>query len=201
MSAATRSASDRPGRTRLSGAVDASGAAVGASDDMAQVLDSMPSDAYGKSVHDAVLAIGQAQALTPEHVALATVFTTQTVQEQTFAMASALRASPPPTLDGEVFLEKVDDSKPNGRISFRGRYTAPEWRNAGDDRWRFDASGQPVVQSPASLEFLLVFTDREAVAWRHALAAVAGRVELFGPDMDRADGNGVRHPLRASARP
>jgi hypothetical protein len=46
-----------------------------------------------------------------------------------------------------------------------------------------------------------VFTDREAVAWRHALAAVAGRVELFGPDMDRADGNGVRHPLRASARP
>jgi hypothetical protein len=46
-----------------------------------------------------------------------------------------------------------------------------------------------------------VFTDREAVAWRHALAAVAGRVELFGPDMDRADGNGVRHPLRATARP
>src|SRR6185295_21175 len=37
-----------------------------------------------------------------------------------------------------------------------------------------------------------VFTDREAGAWRQALALVAGRVELFGPDIDRADGNRSR---------
>jgi hypothetical protein len=37
------------------------------------------------------------------------------------------------------------------------------------------------------------FTDREAVAWRQALALVAGRVALFGPEMER-DGAGDRHP-------
>jgi Family of unknown function (DUF6062) len=32
------------------------------------------------------------------------------------------------------------------------------------------------------------FTDREALAWRQALALVAGPVELFGPDMARRGG-------------
>jgi len=36
------------------------------------------------------------------------------------------------------------------------------------------------------------FTDREAAAWRQALALVAGRMELFGPEMERN---------RAGARP
>jgi Family of unknown function (DUF6062) len=44
---------------------------------------------------------------------------------------------------------------------------------------------------------LPTFTDREALAWRQALALVAGRVELFGPEMVRhAGGEGPR-----SARP
>ena len=45
-----------------------------------------------------------------------------------------------------------------------------------------------------------VFTDREAAAWRQALALVAGRMELFGPEMERASGNGSRPP-RARSRP
>ena len=45
-----------------------------------------------------------------------------------------------------------------------------------------------------------VFTDREAAAWRQALALVAGRMELFGPEMERASGNGS-HPPRARSRP
>ena len=44
------------------------------------------------------------------------------------------------------------------------------------------------------------FTDREAGAWRQALALVAGRVELFGPDMER---NGAKGGARSprSRRP
>jgi hypothetical protein len=45
-----------------------------------------------------------------------------------------------------------------------------------------------------------VFTDREAAAWRQALALVAGRMELFGPEMERASGNGSHH-ARARRRP
>src|SRR6185295_18748020 len=45
-----------------------------------------------------------------------------------------------------------------------------------------------------------VFTDRQAVAWRQALALVAGRMELFGPEMERASGNGSQPP-RARSRP
>jgi hypothetical protein len=37
------------------------------------------------------------------------------------------------------------------------------------------------------------FTDREAAAWRQALALVAGRMELFGPEMERT-GAGARSP-------
>jgi hypothetical protein len=39
------------------------------------------------------------------------------------------------------------------------------------------------------------FTDREAGAWRRALALLAGRVDLFGPEMERdARGRGARAP-------
>lgn len=39
------------------------------------------------------------------------------------------------------------------------------------------------------------FTEREAAAWQRALALVAGRVELFGPQMERAAaGDAVRRP-------
>ncbi len=45
-----------------------------------------------------------------------------------------------------------------------------------------------------------VFTDREAASWRQALALLAGRMELFGPEMERAHGNGSDH-ARARSRP
>jgi hypothetical protein len=45
-----------------------------------------------------------------------------------------------------------------------------------------------------------VFTDREAAAWRQALVLVAGRMELFGPEMERAGGSGSHHP-RVASRP
>jgi Family of unknown function (DUF6062) len=39
------------------------------------------------------------------------------------------------------------------------------------------------------------FTEREAAAWQQALSLVAGRVELFGPQMERAAaGEAVRRP-------
>ena len=45
------------------------------------------------------------------------------------------------------------------------------------------------------------FTDREAGAWRRALALLAGRMELFGPEMERDDGvsgAGAARPRRRS---
>ena len=45
------------------------------------------------------------------------------------------------------------------------------------------------------------FTDREAGAWRRALALLAGRIELFGPEMNRDDGVGGARAPRARRRP
>lgn len=44
------------------------------------------------------------------------------------------------------------------------------------------------------------FTDREAGAWRQALALLAGRVEVFGPEMPRGRAAGGRPP-RAKRTP
>ena len=45
------------------------------------------------------------------------------------------------------------------------------------------------------------FTDREAAAWRQALALVAGRMELFGPEMERnGAGGGARSPRARRSR-
>jgi hypothetical protein len=44
------------------------------------------------------------------------------------------------------------------------------------------------------------FTEREAGAWHRALALVAGRVELFGPDLPRAAGDAVRRPRARRVR-
>ena len=45
------------------------------------------------------------------------------------------------------------------------------------------------------------FTEREAAAWRHALSLVAGRVELFGPQMERdSAGDAVPRPRARRAR-
>jgi hypothetical protein len=41
------------------------------------------------------------------------------------------------------------------------------------------------------------FTDREAAAWRLALAQVAGRAELFGPQLERSGAGGGGRPGRA----
>ncbi|APR87722.1 hypothetical protein A7982_13071 [Minicystis rosea] len=156
---------------------DASGAAVGASDEMALVLDGQPKGTYEQSIRDALDFIREPQALTVDHVALASIFTTQTVHDETLAVAAAVRASPLSSLDGEVTLAQIAEDEPNGRIAFRGRFTAPEWRSATDGRFRFDAGGAPIVQSEASLEFQLVFSNRQisgprpVVIFAHGLGA------------------------------
>lgn len=156
---------------------DASGAAVGASDEMGLLLDGKQPGAYEEAIRDALGSVREAQALTARHVALASLFTTQTVQDETFAMAAAVRASPPPSLDGEVTLDVIPEDETDDRIAFHGRFTAPEWRSAADGRIRFDAQGKPVVQSTASLEFRLVFTNRAVsgprpvVIFAHGLSA------------------------------
>lgn len=140
---------------------DAAGAAVGASEDMARLLDGEPPGEYERALRDALDPLVESKMLDPEHIALASLFTTESVHEQTFAMASALRASAPPALEGDLELVKIADGEGDRRIAFRGRFTAPEWRSASDGRWHIGADGAPVVEADASLEFLIVFSDRE----------------------------------------
>ena len=65
-------------------------------------------------------------------------------------------------------------------------------RTLADDLRRFVDKHDHRVRS--------TFTDREAVAWREALALVAGQVELFGPQMERHDGNEGRRTARSRRR-
>ncbi len=65
-------------------------------------------------------------------------------------------------------------------------------RTLADDLRRFVDKHDHRVRS--------TFTDREAVAWREALALVAGQVELFGPEMERDDGDDGRRPARPRRR-
>jgi hypothetical protein len=137
---------------------DAAGLPVGPSGDMAALLDGQRPGEYEDSVRSGVASLGEAAGVGAEHVALATVFTTETVHEETLAMAADRRAAPPPELDGELSIEKMPDAG-DKRVRFQGRYTAPEWRDA-DGKWRIEG-GKPVAQGNASLEFFLVFSDRE----------------------------------------
>jgi pimeloyl-ACP methyl ester carboxylesterase len=139
---------------------DENGAAVGPSDEMAALLAGETAGEYEQSVRDAILPLTD-HTFDLDRIVLATLFTTQSVHDETFAMAAALRASEMPSLDGEVVLDEVAGDVGDNRIAFRGRFTAPEWRSESDGRWRVDDAGVPIVQSEASLEFLMVFSDRE----------------------------------------
>ncbi len=150
---------------------DAKGSPVGATEAMAAVLDGPDTSGYAAAVREALPLVKEATGLEAEEIALATRFTTASVVEETFAMAKALREAAPATLDGELAVV----AQQGGRVRFRGRYRAPEYRKAKPDgKWQIK-DGAPVPQREASLEFLLSFSDgaysgpRPVVIYGHGL--------------------------------
>jgi dienelactone hydrolase len=166
---------------------DASGAPVGASEDMAQLLQGEQPGEYERAVQGALEPLVESKTLDPEHIALASLFTTESIHEQTFAMASALRASATPSLEGDLEVAKIADGDGDRRIAFRGRFTAPEWRSATDGRWHFDAEGAPIVQADTTLEFLMVFSDREVSGPRPVVVFAHGMTSSKDVVWDVAD--------------
>lgn len=136
---------------------DEAGQPVGASDDMAALLDQGAPGSYEDEVRAALPLLEEKFGVSKDHVALATVFTTETVQDESTSMALALRASPAPVIES---LVREPSSANDKRVRFTGTYTAPEWRRTeGDGHWQI-ANGAPVEQSTAKLGFTLVFSDK-----------------------------------------
>jgi hypothetical protein len=144
---------------------DADGAAVGPSAATSALLVGQQTGEYEDSVRAALPLLAEKEGVTAEHVVLASVFTTGSVHDGTFAMAKALRASEPPSLVGEL-VQTQKGSGTDHRIAFKGSLTAPEWRRpAPDGRWDM-SSGSPALQGTVNLEFLLAFSDRDQVGPR-----------------------------------
>ena len=143
---------------------DAKGAAVGPSEATDSLLASGEGE-YGVRVRAALPLLKTAVGVGPEQIALATLFTTATMVDETFAMAKNLRAAPPPGIVGE--LSVVEQGKgTDKRVRFKGLYNSPEFRQTMGDKRFHIKDGAPVAQSEVDLEFLLSFSDREAVGPR-----------------------------------
>jgi hypothetical protein len=121
--------------------------------------------AYGARVRAALPLLKKAFDVGADQIALATLFTTASVIDETFAMAGGLRSSSTPELAGALtVVEKGQGGDP--RVRFKGAYGSPEFRQTkGDGRFQIKA-GAPTPQASVDLEFLLSFSDRNAVGPR-----------------------------------
>lgn len=164
---------------------DSAGDAIGASEDMAAVLEGEEAGAYEDAVREALDAVGEEQELTSENVVLATLFTTQTVQDKTIGVVDAVRASPAPELDGEVTIGRVGEGE-DARVEFLGRFTAPHWLDS-DGRFRFQEDGSPVPGTEASLEFSLVFNHGDVTGPRPVVIFAHGMTSSKNMTWDVAE--------------
>ena len=94
--------------------------------------------------------------LLPTDIAVATCFTTDTPTAELRKMREQIHASPAPTLTDVSYLGKT-----NVFHEFRGHYDTPNYQ-AGDKPYdvsggdvQFDSEGEPVVQYPEPVRFLL----------------------------------------------
>ncbi len=151
----------------------ASGVSVRATTETTALLHDEPG-AYAESVRSALPIVEQATGWTGARLALATVFTTETVRDVIEAMGNARRAAPAPALTTPFTVQQKADA-PDPRVRFVGRYEAPELRRPKPlGTWDVVAD-QPVVQAKTALETYLVFTDatksgpRPIVIFAHGL--------------------------------
>jgi pimeloyl-ACP methyl ester carboxylesterase len=114
----------------------------------------------------------------PSHVVLATVFTTETVHDAVVGVASDRRAAPPPTLSDTLVINEMGSGPGDKRVRFAGHFAAPDYRAPKPDgKWHVGADGKPALQSTASLEFFLAFSDattsgpRPVAIFQHGLGS------------------------------
>ncbi|HEY8039691.1 MAG TPA: hypothetical protein VIF15_07850 [Polyangiaceae bacterium] len=133
---------------------------------------------YGASVRAALPVVKAATGIDPSHVTLATVFTTETVHDVLVAGAAARRVAPAPALLDTLVVNETGGGGGDNRVRFAGHFPAPEYRAPKPDgKWQVGADGKPAVQSTASLEFFLAFSDattsgpRPVAIFQHGLGS------------------------------
>lgn len=136
------------------------GTPVGRSQRTHDLITGAVSGDYADRVRAALDVIETSVGATHADVALATVFTTATVQSGVIAMAKARRAAPTPT-PGATWAVLNAPTETDARVRFRNTYTAPEFRGETSGKWTLDDSGGPTVQEVVELETFLAFTDSE----------------------------------------
>jgi pimeloyl-ACP methyl ester carboxylesterase len=117
--------------------------------------------AYGDSVRAALPIVQTATGIDPSHVTLATVFTTETVHDTLVAVAQDRRAAPRPMQSDTLVVNEMGAGAGDNRVRFAGHFPAPDFRAPKpDSKWHIGSDGKPSLQSTASLEFFLAFSDR-----------------------------------------
>ncbi|HEX8791215.1 MAG TPA: hypothetical protein VF765_09735 [Polyangiaceae bacterium] len=137
------------------------GTALVADADTQALVSGQAEGEYGASVRAALPIVQRATGIDPSHVTLATVFTTETVQDTLAAVAQDIRTEPGPTLSDTLAINEMGMGPGDNRVRFAGHFPAPDFRAAKPDgKWHVGADGKPSLQSTASLEFFLAFSDR-----------------------------------------
>lgn len=113
---------------------------------------------YGKEVSDALDEIEKSVGVKRSDVVLATAFTTATIRSGIEALGMAARKNPVPALVLPWEVEQGPEA--GGRVRFKAKYAAPEYRADKTGTWEFK-DGVPVVQKNAELELFLAFSNAE----------------------------------------
>lgn len=148
-----------------------SGGGVQPSEDMLRVLEGRLEGDYEREL-DAALGVWERRTgRTRREVAIATVFTTESVVGELARMARAARARPAPRVLEPFTVERPTSA--DGRVRFRVAFEAPELRTAAGT-FQIEG-GAPKEQGKARLEAFVVMTDgtsrrrRPVVIYQHGL--------------------------------
>ncbi len=139
---------------------------------MAALLAGSPAGPYATEIADG-LKVLEGFGVSRDRVMLASAFTTMTVREPSIAMMKEVRAIGTPKLLKPWTVE-TPATPPDKRVRLRAVYESPDFR-AGDERFKLDAQGAPIVQSKAGLEVFLAVSDatsqkrRPVVIFQHGL--------------------------------
>jgi pimeloyl-ACP methyl ester carboxylesterase len=134
------------------------GRPIDRSADMEALLGAGAEGAYGEAVSAALGEIESSIGVKRSNVLLATTFTTATVRAGIEAAGIAARKAPTPMLVSPWEVQQGPET--SGRVRFKTKYEAPEYRSAATGTWEFD-NGTPKVQKMVDLELFLSFSKAE----------------------------------------
>lgn len=134
------------------------GRPIDRSPDMEALLGAGAEGDYGTEVSEALDEIEKSVGVKRSDVVLATAFTTATVHAGIEALGVAARKNPAPAIKLPWAVEQGPEA--GGRVRFKAKYEAPEYRGDKTGTWQF-TDGVPVVQKNVDLEVLLAFSNAE----------------------------------------